>query len=100
MRKNEVESYNIPLTLNESTDLYLAFNRVSVNFIGNKIDGRWHANINVYDRYDFDIEKINEINGLTQLVGSAAGTVAALDMDYALSSIKSYEINVNFNIIR
>jgi len=89
------------LSLNETTDSYLSFNNATVTLIGNKeLNGVWNVNVNVYDIYDFDREKIEEINSFESAIGSAAGTYAWIEQIPLLGAIKTYDINVNFDVTR
>ena len=48
--------------------------------IGDKqLNGSWIVQVSVHDIYDFDIEKLNNINSVKTAIGGAAGTVAALE---------------------
>ena len=89
------------LGLNDSTDSYLSFNNATISLVGNRNKtGKWSVNVNVFDVYDFDREKINSINSLKTAIGSAAGTYAWMEQTPLLGAIKTYSINVNFNVTR
>lgn len=89
------------LGLNENTDSYLSFNNATVTLVGSKDpSGNWNINVNVFDVYDFDREKISSINSLKTAIGSAAGTYAWMEQTPLLGAIKTYKINVNFNVTR
>ena len=85
------------LALNATTDVYLSFNNATVTIDGYKnANGSWITRVNVYDVYDFDVEKFENINSFKTAVGGAAGTAAALEQIPLIGSIKSYEIHVEF----
>ena len=85
------------LELNATTDVYLSFNNATVTIDGYKnANGSWITRVNVYDVYDFDVEKFENINSFKTAVGGAAGTAAALEQIPLIGSIKSYEIHVEF----
>lgn len=89
------------LGLNENTDSYLSFNNATVTLVGSKDpSGNWNINVNVFDVYDFDREKISSINSLKTAIGSAAGAYAWMEQTPLLGAIKTYKINVNFNVTR
>lgn len=91
---------NISLILNESTDLYLSFNKVKVTFTGEKEGDKWYINVNVNDKYDFAFESFQEINSFKTAIGSAAGSVATIESLPIIGAIKKYEININYSEVR
>ncbi|MBP3359758.1 MAG: RHS repeat-associated core domain-containing protein, partial [Clostridia bacterium] len=95
------DSGEMVLTLNNTTDLYLSFNNATVKLIGNKTEtGSWIVNVNVFDIYDFDIEKLKEIDSFKKAIGGIAGSIAAIEQMPVWGAIKTYNINVNYNIER
>lgn len=89
------------LTLNDTTDMYLSFNNATVTLIGNKNEsGEWTVNVKVHDIYDFSVEKFSNITSFRSAIGSAAGTVAAMEQMPIVGAIKTYTIDVDFKIQR
>ncbi len=85
------------LTLNNTTDMYLSFNNATVTINGNKnSDGNWITRVTVFDKYDFDIEKLSSIKSFKTAIGGAAGSVAALEQVPIIGAIKPYYITVEY----
>lgn len=85
------------LQLDDTTDTYLSFNNATVTIDGYKnANGLWTTKVTVYDIYDFDVEKFENIKSFKTAVGGAAGTFAALEQIPLVGSIKTYEIRVKF----
>lgn len=85
------------LTLNDTTDLYLSFNNETVTLEGNMTEnGTWITRVTVFDVYDFDVEKFQDIDSFKTAVGGVAGTVAALEQTPLIGAIKTYNITVEY----
>lgn len=54
----------------------------------------------MHDIYDFSVEKFSNITSFRSAIGSAAGTVAAMEQMPIVGAIKTYTIDVNFKIQR
>ena len=79
----------------------MSFNNATVTLNGlKKQNDEWTVNVNVFDIYNFDIEKYSEIDSFRTAVGAAAGTVAAFEQIPIIGAIKTYSININFNVSR
>ena len=84
-------------TLNDTTDLYLSFNNATVTLEGNMTEnGTWITRVTVFDVYDFDVEKFQDIDSFKTAVGGVAGTVAALEQTPLIGAIKTYNITVEY----
>lgn len=83
------------VTLNSTTDLHLAYNRVSYNIAGTKTDGIWSLVIKIHDTYDF--EKQDWKNFMTD---NAAVTALNNYAAYAqtIGAIVPYDISVTIKV--
>lgn len=77
-------------TLNSTTDLHLAFNKVSYFFDANKSNGKWTVDVRFKDKYDFD-----------KIAWKAAGNkVVTIINNYAVAAqsvgaIVPYDVTIN-----
>lgn len=77
-------------TLNSTTDLHLAFNKVSYVFDANKSNGKWTVDVRFKDKYDFD-----------KIAWKAAGNkVVTIINNYAVAAqsvgaIVPYDVTIN-----
>jgi hypothetical protein len=77
-------------TLNSTTDLHLAFNKISYVFDANKSNGKWTVDIRFKDKYDFD-----------KIAWKAAGNkVVTIINNYAVAAqsvgaIVPYDVTIN-----
>ncbi len=100
--KNKVNGTNLTgkiitgsITLNSTTDLHLAYNKVNYKIIGQKTNGRWNLSITITDVYDFETQAwVNSMtdNDLITILNNYAaiaqsqGAIVPFNVEIALNA--------------